>query len=151
MIVYLIRHGHAEDRETFKGSDIDRPLTQKGTDRASAAFKNFLKKFDPPKAVITSGAVRSVETASILSELCGVKYEIVKRLNPGADIKDYIETISDWRHAEVIAIVGHEPELSGAVSFITSGGYLRLTMKKGSICVLDGSVLVDLLQQKALL
>lgn len=151
MIVYLIRHGHAEEREAFKGRDLDRPLTEKGKVRAKRAFTRFFNIYDKPAAVLTSAAVRCVETASIISEICGVKYDIRERLNPGAKIKDYLETVSDWRHASPLAVVGHEPDLSDVISFITGGKALRLELKKGSIAHIDDSVLVNLIQQKALL
>ena len=151
MILYLIRHGHAEERDTFKGKDIDRPLTAEGQKRAKEAFSNFLKKYKQPKAILASQAVRSVETASILGELCGVKYDICPSINPGAEIKDYINLIGDWRHADVLAVVGHEPDLSETASFIVSGGALRMELKKGSIIHIEDSVLINLIQQKALL
>lgn len=151
MIIYLIRHGHAEERETFTGKDIERPLTKEGASKAKKAFTSFFGKYKHPKAILASEAVRSVETASVLSELCGVKYEICRTINPGAGVKDYLNLVSDWRHAEILAVVGHEPELSETASFMVSGGSLRLELKKGSIIHIEDSVLINIIQQKALI
>lgn len=55
MILYLIRHGHAEDRLEWDRPDIERPLIKKGIARAHRAFSRFTALYEPPKLIVSSG------------------------------------------------------------------------------------------------
>lgn len=151
MILYLIRHAHAQDRDTFKGRDSERPLTEKGMAQAEKAFRRFLVFSDKPEKIFSSPALRCSETARILADVCAVPYETDARLAAGAEVKNYLEVLSAHRKMNVIALVGHEPDLSEAAAFMTGNKGLRLVIKKGSICHIEDGVLINLIQQKVLI
>jgi phosphohistidine phosphatase len=151
MIIYLIRHGHAVDRELWSRSDLERPLTKKGMDRAKTAFEAFFSKYQKPSVIISSKALRASGTADILASMCDAETVRINTLNPGASPDEYHKVVSDFSINDVIAIVGHEPDMSLFISHHLSGGVLACEFKKGSICHIEDGCLVNFVQQKVLL
>jgi len=150
MTIYIIRHGHAQDRAVWRKPDIERPLTVKGVVRAEKAFANFFTKYTPPEIIIASEAARSYQTAEVLRDVCGVEIAVENLINPGAEPADYESVIEKYKNKN-IAVIGHEPDLSVFVSSYLSEGALFLEMKKGSVCHIENRRLVSLIQQKALI
>ncbi|MGD9807621.1 MAG: histidine phosphatase family protein [Deferribacterales bacterium] len=151
MLIYLIRHGHAEDRLIWNEPDIKRPLTAKGRSRADKAFSKFFSIYAKPEKIITSEANRAFETAEILCRHCGVEYIVRGCLNPGAVSAGYMSVLNEFADAESIAIVGHEPDMSEFASEYLSNGNLNIVLKKGSVIHIEDGCLVNVIQQKVLL
>lgn len=151
MIIYLIRHGHAEDRLRWNKPDIRRPLIEKGRQRADRAFSKFFSIYTKPEKIITSEADRAYETAEILHRHC--KGELIVRscLNPGADIEDYQTVLDEFSDCSSIAIIAHEPDMSEFASHYLSAGRMDILLKKGSIIHISDSSIVNIIQQKVLL
>ena len=139
MKLWLIRHAEAVEADEFSGSDLERPLTSGGRRSAQAAFSSLARVRSGPSLVISSNAVRAWETARIFCLAFGIPdYQRNRLLNPGCSfsaMKKIVEAIPD--DCAFAAIVGHEPDLSGAVSLWTSGGRLSLVLKKGGVVELD--------------
>jgi phosphohistidine phosphatase len=150
MEIYLIRHIAAVNRDKWHENDMARPLTEKGIKSGKKIFKNFCRTFNKPSIVISSEAERAKTTAEILNKYCNVKLIIDKRLNPGAAISDYHEVISSTSSYDVIALVGHEPDMSRFVSAYLTEGKLQILLKKGTICHIKDGILVNLVQPKIL-
>ncbi|WP_022851802.1 SixA phosphatase family protein [Limisalsivibrio acetivorans] len=148
---YFIRHGHAAERYDWKGSDLERPLVEKGVTRGEKAFKNFFELYPEPDILISSEAVRSVQTAEIITELTGLQIHREPKLNPGASVSDYMEMVQKYSSYETVAFVGHEPDMSEFISYYISGSAMNVVLKKGSICHVENRFLVNLVQQKVLL
>ncbi len=151
MEIYLIRHAHALEREDWQGEDIARPLSKEGIERAKKAFKRFAKIFKHPEVIISSQAVRAVETAKILQKYIDKEIIFNQEINPGSDTSGYLNIIESIKDKNIIAIVGHEPTISSFVSEYTSDNKLDLVFKKGSICHLSDRTLLNFIQQKCLL
>ncbi len=153
MKIYFIRHAHAISRSDFDGDDLSRPLSEKGIQRAEKAFSRFSALFKKPDVIISSQAVRAKETAEILKKYCDCDLLEDPLLNPGADFLDYESVIKTYDDDtdKIVAVVGHEPDMSKFISFYIAEGELYLTMKKGSICYVDNKSLMGLIQQKVLL
>lgn len=142
MQLLVIRHALAEDREEFANSnqpDDLRPLTKKGIRRMHTGAKG-LRRIAPPITVLaTSPFTRATETADIIrEELESAPVVVLDELKPDARF----EALHDWlRHlddAETVAIVGHEPQLSGFVSWLLTGGQKPiLEIRKGGAVLLD--------------
>ncbi len=117
MEFYLIRHGLAEELENHI-DDLERKLTKEGKKRVKNAAK-FLSKFFPcPDLLLTSEALRSIETAEIIKKKCKIKkLDSYSRLNPGASVYDYNFILSAYINKESvtsnyrIGIITHEPDL----------------------------------------
>ena len=72
MLLYLVRHGIAMDREDPNcPPDTERPLTPRGMKRTHAAALGLLAMKVKPDAVLTSPWLRSVQTAEIFCEVIG--------------------------------------------------------------------------------
>jgi phosphohistidine phosphatase len=153
MKIYFIRHAHAISRIDFDGDDLYRPLSEKGIQRAEKAFSRFSALFKKPDVIISSQAARAKETAEILRKYCDCDLLEDPLLNPGADILNYESVIKTYDDDtdKIVAVVGHEPDMSKFISFYIAEGELYLTMKKGSICHVDNKSLMGLIQQKVLL
>ena len=137
MDLLVIRHGQAEPRAEG-GSDASRRLTEDGRKKLRRGAKGLHKLVPELDALISSPLVRAVETAAIVAEAYGgLSVEETPLLEPEREPKE----LADWlaaRSASTLAIVGHEPLLSHAVSWFLSG--LRtsfLELKTGGACLLS--------------
>ena len=142
MKILIIRHGLAEDRESFATtgrSDTQRPLTDKGKKRMRQTVKG-LKHFEEElDFLISSPLARARETAEIIEKA----YPTARRfeyldLSPGYGAAKVAAKLRELPADSVVALVGHEPDLSELVAWLTAGtsfGFLRL--KRGGVCALE--------------
>ncbi|HTI50236.1 MAG TPA: histidine phosphatase family protein [Planctomycetaceae bacterium] len=124
MQVWLVRHAVAAERDEFEGPDAQRPLTAKGKKQFRDFARWLAREATPPDVLVTSPLVRAVETAEILRKALGFKKKDLVHsdaLSPGAEPERLLELA---RQAAVgtVAFVGHEPDLSRALSEFIGGG-----------------------------
>ena len=149
MKLLFIRHSLAMDREVFVGNDLERPLVEKGIKRAKTFFKHIKKIYPQIDYIITSKAKRAKDTALILKEYYkDAIYEETTLLYPGANINDLKEVLKN--KDGIIAIVGHEPDLSEFIKELMFAPNLKIKLKKPSLVELEDKVLKALIQYKHL-
>lgn len=149
MKLLFIRHSLAMDREAFVGNDLERPLVEKGIKRAKTFFKHIKKIYPQIDYIITSKAKRAKDTALILKEYYkDAIYEETTLLYPGANINDLKEVLKN--KDGIIAIVGHEPDLSEFIKELMFAPNLKIKLKKPSLAELEDRVLKALIQYKHL-
>ena len=149
MRLLFIRHSLAMDREVFVGNDLQRPLVEKGIKRAKTFFKHIKKIYPQIDYIITSKAKRAKDTALILKEFYkDAIYEETTLLYPGANINDLKEVLKN--KDGIIAIVGHEPDLSEFIKELILTPNLKIKLKKPSLVELEDKVLKALIQYKHL-
>ena len=139
-LIWLLRHGDAEAGEGKP--DAERDLTEKGERQsldAGLALKQLGVELD---VCITSPKVRAKRTAELACEALGVPIEEDERL-AGGDF-DPLE-IAAGRGESML--VGHEPDFSQAVAFITGS---RVKLKKGGLAAIDDHLLHALYRPKDL-
>jgi phosphohistidine phosphatase len=121
--LYLVRHGDALARGEGAATDAGRPLSPQGEDEARAAGR-LLSAVDPAiTLVLTSPAVRAVETGRLLAGAFSVRPELKTsdRLRPGATAEAILqETVASRR--ESMVIVGHQPDLGTAIAWLVADG-----------------------------
>lgn len=122
MDLYIIRHGLAGQHGDY-ADDTQRPLTDEGKTKTRQVAKRLQElglRFD---RMLTSPLVRASQTAEILqSEKLTKQLETVDYLAPGGDIKAFLPTLEAWRSSDkTLAIVGHEPSLSGWAELLIWG------------------------------
>lgn len=130
MRVVLVRHAIAEDREAFASSgavDFDRPLTDKGTKRARRGAKGLRRILDERVDLIaTSPLVRARETAAVIagvfSKSIRPRIEEVEGLCPGQPSRATVDWLKQQGSDETVLLVGHEPDLSLLLSYLSTGG-----------------------------
>jgi phosphohistidine phosphatase SixA len=93
MTVYLVRHAVALSRKAWQGDDDDlRPLTPKGQ-RQAVGVAELLHEA-PIRRVLSSPAVRCVETVRPLAEKLGVRVETTEVLQEGAPLEKASELLT---------------------------------------------------------
>jgi phosphohistidine phosphatase len=142
MDILLIRHAHAEEREDWNDlgkSDLLRPLTKKGIIRFAKTVKgleNFIPKIDH---VYTSQYTRAVQTMEIIhGHYTKSNYSIVKELNPIEKLANLHAIIKRHADDDVIAFVGHQPDLGQLCGNLLSNSQdARIRFKKGGVALIS--------------
>jgi phosphohistidine phosphatase len=135
MEIYVLRHGIAAERGTpgYK-KDSDRPLTSEGEEKMhqiAAAMLAMELKFD---LILSSSYERAARTAQIVADELDEEVTFTKFLEPEGNPLALIGQINDGKPQRVL-LVGHEPDLSGLISLLISGGTdATIELKKGGIC-----------------
>jgi len=153
MILYLCRHGSAEDLSAT-GRDADRALTDEGRSKFRKVARGFADLDPEIRVIFTSPLLRACQTAEILCDILtkhtttAPKLTILPALGLGASWKAVRTTLQNIPNPEAqIVAVGHEPFLSELVydlclkaekspptSPITPGGGVEF--KKGGMAAL---------------
>jgi len=135
--ILLLRHAKSAHGAEF-ASDHERTLTERG-ERAARHIGRFLAAAELiPDLVLTSTAVRAVETVRLAAESGGWQLPIESRdalyLPSPEDVLSAIQHAPD--SARRILVVGHEPAWSTTASRLSGGGRYRFpTAGLGAITV----------------
>src|SRR5881397_497893 len=101
MLLYIVRHGIAIDREDPKcPSDPERYLTPEGLQRTREVAKKLAKLIGPPKVFISK-----------------TKIEKTEGLLPGAEPSAFFRELSRKKSVESAICFGHAPQLDELISF----------------------------------
>ncbi|HWC75210.1 MAG TPA: phosphoglycerate mutase family protein [Gemmatimonadales bacterium] len=146
MQLLVVRHGIAEDRETWAPRDDGlRPLTEDGKKKMKEAAKGLHSLVPKVDALASSPLTRAMQTAAILAKVYD-KSEPVKvdALAPG----QHPSTLAVWLRTQaarkVVAVVGHEPSLGTIISWLTAGiEQSFIELGKGGACLLNLGERID--------
>lgn len=139
----VVRHAIAEDREEFAAtgqSDDLRPLTKRGRGRMEDAARGLASLTERPDVIATSPYTRAAETAAIVAAAFGGPEPVSEKLLTGEGTDD---VLASWLRDKAggadakVAIVGHEPQLSGFVSYLLGARGNVVDLKKGAACLLQ--------------
>lgn len=138
MQLLLIRHAPAVQRGTAGISDDDRPLTPKGRKKFQVAAAGLRRILDRPDVLLTSPLSRARATAEIAARAFG---RIEPRTEPtlaGDSVSKILGALEKVAASELVAVVGHEPLLSGVLAHLLgSRDPERLEFKKGGAALVD--------------
>jgi len=153
--VYIVRHGDAQPRDAWPGSDNDRPLTGRGVREARALVDRFdtgplgarLRELGAPMPeprptfLVSSSAERCVATLRPLAGACGLPIGTADYLAEGSDAGDVLVRIEELAASGGVPVIcTHGDVIWGIVELLETAG-LRLAgpvdVKKGSIWVLE--------------
>jgi len=146
MQVALFRHGIAEDREAFARTgapDGERPLTSKGIRRTRQAAGGLLVLLPAIDVIATSPYTRARQTAEILAGACSqsghdAELTTVEAMQPDGDYQQVCRFLSGRPGAATVVLVGHEPDLSLLMAWLTTGAGGHLArFKKAGACLID--------------
>jgi len=132
MLLYFLRHGDAIESPYYH--DTGRPLSDLGKRQIQSVAKYLRHSRTSIELVLSSPLTRARETADILqSSLASHPTMTTEALLSGSEIRDLIDEINA-HESESILLVGHEPQLSSAISVLTGGDeHFRMEMKKASL------------------
>lgn len=138
MRLLIIRHAIAVPRGTPNIPDDERPLTPEGQRRFRRAARGLAVVVARPDVLLTSPLPRARRTAVLAARAW-------KRVTPkneetlaGGGFADMAAMLNEHRGADLVAIVGHEPDLSGLLGrLLGTSNDERLTFKKGGVALVD--------------
>jgi len=136
----VVRHAEAEepaDAAAAGRRDAQRRLTEAGVQQMHKGARGLATQVDEIALILSSPLTRAIQTAEILSAAFPQAKRLRHpRLAPGFDPGRLLHWVV--RQTAVIALVGHEPDLSQWIGYLTTGNSRSLVhMKKGSVCRLD--------------
>jgi len=142
MELLIIRHGIAGDKAEFaktgKSDDL-RPLTAEGWEKMARGARG-LRAVAPKIALLaTSPLVRARETAEIVAAAYDISIgDTTDVLRPDAAFDDFAKWLAGHADRSVVAVTGHEPHLSGLITWLMCGGESsRVDLKKGAAVLLS--------------
>ena len=126
MILYFLRHGKAAP--AVNGDDAARELTSEGEEDLRAAAVLWRRLNLRPDVVLSSPLPRAMRTAELFCEGVGLRDQPIAEptLAPGADWGDMARAIAAHPEARRVMFVGHEPDLSGAITALSAASSVRL-------------------------
>jgi phosphohistidine phosphatase len=132
MLVFLVRHAHAEKGDP----DELRPLSERGRHEARALAKQLAGHAARPSLVVTSPLLRARQTAEAIAGEAGVELRVDERLAPGADAEQLRRAVEN--EPGPVAVVGHQPdcseiafELTGRDPGFPTGGVAEIELLDG--------------------
>jgi phosphohistidine phosphatase len=138
MRLLLIRHAVAVPRGTPGIPDDERPLTPEGAKKFRAAAKGLATLVDPPDALLTSPLPRASRTAEIAAEAWGGVSVKMEPALAGDRFDRVFGAVSKHPGATLVALVGHEPHLSGFLAqLLGAQGGAPLTFRKGGAALVE--------------
>ncbi|HZI89244.1 MAG TPA: phosphohistidine phosphatase SixA [Candidatus Polarisedimenticolia bacterium] len=135
MELLIVRHAIAvEHGDPAYKRDEDRPLTPEGMHKFRLAARGLKEFADAPDRIVSSPLVRARQTAEILRDAIApkLKIEYCEDLVPSGDFARALQFLKGLG-SEHVAIVGHEPHLSGFTSYLLVGEKSKagVVFKKG--------------------
>jgi phosphohistidine phosphatase len=137
VIVWLLRHGIAEDRAP-DGDDRERALTAEGRARLERAGPAWRRAMGSVDLVFTSPLRRAQETAEVLIHALDCKAAL-QTLGELAPDERPLEMLARLQHElqkgrAAVACVGHEPHLGSLLGLLLTGSKSTpLPLKKGML------------------
>lgn len=138
--VLIIRHAEAEELEAARQEGRDehqRELTRDGRRKMREGARSLKRLVDRIDLIASSPLTRALQTAELVSAAFPeAKRHRYSGLAPGVQNAELLKWIS--RHKGTVAIVGHEPDLSQWIGYMTTGETRGIVvMKKGAVCCLE--------------
>ncbi|MCB1197969.1 MAG: histidine phosphatase family protein [Deltaproteobacteria bacterium] len=143
MKILMVRHAKALDRDAWSAQqkkDMDRPLSPSGIEEFLLIAKRLAKSVDGVDCILTSPAVRTVQTAEILAQAFQ-SAEVIEQnvLLQGTPVKQVEKIFRKYcKQDRVLVVVGHENHFSQILSYLlTVEDADCLRFKKGGSALLQ--------------
>jgi phosphohistidine phosphatase len=126
MELILWRHADAED--PGPQGDAARRLTKKGEKQAERMARWLRPQLEGTWRVISSPAVRALETVAPLD----MPYEVRESVSTSAGPEQVLEE-AGWPRAGQVIVVGHQPTLGQVAAMLLGGRTGDVSVRKGAI------------------
>ena len=113
--ITLMRHAKSSWDNALL-SDMSRPIIQKGIDRTHKMIEHLKKQAFSPDFILTSPAVRAMETAQMMADALGIKSDCFREepnIYSAHDDVFYDVCFDLPESSSHVLIVGHNPDISG--------------------------------------
>ena len=140
MLLYLVRHGIAADREDpgFP-PDAERPLTKKGVEKARLVLAGLLQLGTKPDVILSSPLLRAWQTAEIAASFLHYPKDKIRRtdaLLPEADPAVLMKELARLNADEVLC-TGHAPHMDEFIAHATGNRRSFTSLKKAGVACLE--------------
>ncbi len=140
-MLHLVRHADAGDRMAWSGNDFQRPLDDFGRMQAEAIGAALAGR--PVQRILSSAAVRCVDTVVPLGRALGLPVETADELAEGSYVADAFELLASLTAAENDSVLcSHGDVIPGLLWVLAQNGLDIPELgrcKKGSIWELEVS------------
>ena len=140
MLVYLIRHGIAIDREEPDcPPDAERPLTKKGVARVRLVMAGIQQLGVKPDLILSSPLVRAWQTAELAAKALHYPKERIRRteaLLPEADPGAIMKELARVKAGQVLC-TGHAPHMDEFIAQATGNRRSFTALKKAGVACLE--------------
>ena len=137
--VYVVRHAIAEQRDSDRWpDDAKRPLTPEGEKRFREAARGLRRIAPDVETVLSSPYVRAWRTAEILHEETG--WPMPERCDALEADRSPGDALGLVEERGTVAVVGHEPFLSGFVGLLLDA-VVSIDFKKGGVVLVEDGAL----------
>jgi 8-oxo-dGTP diphosphatase len=140
-MLYLVRHADAGDRYGWQGDDFQRPLDDFGQMQAEAIGVALASR--PVQRILSSAAVRCVDTVVPLGRMLGLPVEIADELAEGTFVGDAFDLLRSLASSEGDSVLcSHGDVIPGLLWVLAQYGLDIPDLgrcKKGSIWELEVS------------
>ena len=140
MRIILFRHAPAEARDPERWpDDLVRPLTSRGESRGRRAARGVLRLEPGVTRVLTSPAVRALDTAALLSHELDPPHKprTLASLVPGGSWRETLRALANEPADSVVVLVGHEPDLGKLAGVLLFGAPAAVPLKKAGACAIE--------------
>jgi len=140
MILYLVRHGIAIDREDPNcPPETERYLTRDGIKKTREAAAGIRALKVEAALMITSPYVRAMQTAEIFAEALGYSREKIRQsqaLRPGGNPAEFMKEIAHLKASEVMCF-GHAPHMDQLIAAAIGARAVFTALKKAGVAALE--------------
>ena len=137
MKLLILRHAIAVPAGTPDIDDRDRPLTPRGRKRFKKAARGLARILPKPHALFTSPLPRALETAEIAGAAWGDMTPIEDPRLAGGHSEDLLPDLAAHGEDALVALVGHEPDVSQFLGRLVGGAAEGLAFKKGGAALVE--------------
>lgn len=140
MILYLVRHGIAIDRDDPAcPAEAERYLTQEGVQRTREAARGIRRLVDRPGTLLSSPYVRARQTAEIVAKELGIAAERIvttTALLPEAAPAKLFRELGSYADSDVMAF-GHAPNVDEVIAAALGARGPLTELKKCGMAALE--------------
>jgi phosphohistidine phosphatase len=124
MIILLVRHAHAGDRDASRWpDDTQRPLTSRGREVARRMARRLRQQHMTPTLILSSPWKRAWQSAQVLQAETGAEVEVgeLGALAVTPAVAPIARAVGAQDAKAIVALVGHEPWISELASLLLTG------------------------------
>ena len=136
MRLLILRHATAVPSGSPDLADEDRPLTGRGRKRFKKVARGLAEIMQAPDLLLTSPLLRARQTAKI----AGKAWSLTPTEEPllaGGSPEAVLAAVAAHPASSVVALVGHEPDVSRLLSHVVGGAAEHMPFKKGGAALVE--------------
>jgi phosphohistidine phosphatase len=141
MLLYIVRHGIAIDREDPKcPADPERYLTEEGVEKTKQVAKGISALGVAPDLFLTSPYVRANQTAEIFANALDYAKQKIRRtdlLLPGAEPSLLFRELAKDKQASSVFLFGHAPQLDDLIATALGSKHHITSLKKAGVALIE--------------